>query len=112
MRQMNAEKYITRTSYESISVWDSYKVRNFCIKNEFYTRGDVEDYTKMLHYVDEHHHPEMLDIERVAFDILDHSSQEANDEYCISDIMFLLTGDCITTYYGKTVKTEAEVARA
>lgn len=110
MRTMTSEKLINRTSYTVSKKWDWYTVRDFCIRHEFYTRGDSEAYNTMLTYVDEHD-PETLDIERVAFDILDHSSQEINDTFIIDDIMYLLNKECVCTYFCKVKNTEAEEAR-
>lgn len=108
MRTMTSEKLINRTSYSITRRWDLYTVREFCIRHEFYTRGDIEAYDAMLTYVSDHDQPDEVDIERVAFDILDHSSSKINETFEIIDIMFLLTKECIITYFYKLTDTEEE----
>ena len=111
MRTMTSERLINRTSYSISRRWNLYTVREFCIRHQLYTRGDIEAYDSMLTYVNDHDEPDVIDIERVALDILDHSSSKINETFEIVDIMFLLTKECITTYFTKVMDTEAEMRR-
>lgn len=69
--------------------WHSGLVREFCINNGFYTCGDNDEYSDMLCYV-EGHNPTPENLYIVAKDILEHSDDDANGNFVISDIMMLL----------------------
>jgi len=75
--------------------WSSNSVRSVCIKFDWYTRGDVRAYSKMLDFVEENE-PTALNIYRVAEDILEHTS---DDEETIENIMFVLQKEACNTFF-------------
>ena len=70
-------------------------VRNACIKNNWYTNGDCEDYDSMLSFVNGLKYASTDDLETIATDIKEHS--DTDDE--ISSIMFVLANDCCITIF-------------
>lgn len=80
------------------------KVRQYCIKNGFYTCGDCDEYSQMLNYVRTHAtNPEVSDVKLVATDIYDHSALDRSyDGYTgveiIANIMFGLLNECMTRF--------------
>ncbi|MBR3552510.1 MAG: hypothetical protein IKN72_03870 [Clostridia bacterium] len=73
--------------------WNAEDVRLTCIRNKFYTRGNNQEYAKMLELVDGLlPTPENLYI--VAKDICDHSKDQT-----ISHIMFVLELEDVYTFY-------------
>ena len=75
--------------------WSSSDIRSMCIKNDWYTAGDVKAYSKMLDFVEENE-PTKLNIWKVAKDILEHSSDE--DLY-VEAIMFIIANDVVKTFF-------------
>ena len=71
--------------------WTACDVRAYCIKNDFYTRGDNQSYGAMLEFVDEND-PTDRSVRLVAMDIITHSAKsysffDEGDVECIaSDI--------------------------
>ena len=61
--------------FKFVRRWDSKSVRETCIKFEWYTRGNSDDYDKMLNFVDSHK-PTDRNISKVIEDIFNHSEQE------------------------------------
>ena len=80
------------------------KVRNYCIKNDFYNCGDCEEYAAMLGNVREHEiNPEIADVAAIAEDIYTHSALDASyDGYAgteiIESIIFGLLNECMTRF--------------
>ena len=72
-------------------------VRNMCIRENFYTCGNCEEYNKMLDYVFNHKNPELTDIYNVAKDILEHTDKEL--QQTIENIMFILANDVIRYFH-------------
>ena len=58
--------------------WDSDSVRETCIKFEWYTNGNMCDYSNLLDFVDSHK-PTDKNINLVVEDIFNHSDQEGRD---------------------------------
>ena len=75
--------------------WSSSDIRNMCIKNEWYTAGDIKAYSKMLDFVEDNE-PTKLNIWKVAQDILDHSSE---DDLYVEAIMFIIANDVVKTFF-------------
>lgn len=75
--------------------WDSSDIRNLCIKNDWYTSGDIKAYSMMLDFV-ENNEPTKLNIWKVAKDIMDHSSDQ--DLY-VEAIMFEIANEVVETFY-------------
>lgn len=73
--------------------WSSGDVREACIKNNFYTRGDNESYKKMLDLVDSTE-PTPENLYSVAKDIKEHSEDQS-----ISNVMFCIEKDAVLTFY-------------
>lgn len=74
---------------------DGIKVRSACIRYEWYTAGDCEEYDHMFDFIRNLNTVTTDDLEMVAKDIKEHS----DTEYEISDIMFVLANDCCTTFF-------------
>lgn len=89
----NTKKIEIITNIEVKRMWDSYSVRKACIGNNWYTAGDNEDYTKMLDLVDKLE-PTTENLYTIARDIKEHS-----DDQTISNVMFCLEKDAISTFY-------------
>ena len=58
--------------------WDSKSVREATLKFGWYTRGDNDNYRKMLDFVDSHK-PTDNNISKVVEDIFNHSDQDGRD---------------------------------
>lgn len=82
------------------------KVRQMCIDNNYYTRGDVDAYTKMLdfvyHHLDANNEVQMIE---VAQNIFNHSdiNQKMLEYGCserevLSSIIYNLYNDCTRTF--------------
>lgn len=92
-----------------VRIIDSESVRELCIKNGFYTRGDCRAYDYLLNNLcsDSGYSREVSDsdIEEIARDIVDHSNRNAFENLldnisfldCVRFVMFLLANDCCTT---------------
>lgn len=87
-------------------VIDGIKVRNMCIKYQFYTCGDYKAYDHLLsdlcgysRVVTEN------EIEEIAFDIVDHSAPrvfemitgDTRKTNCIKEVIYLLANECCAT---------------
>lgn len=77
---------------------DSEGVRNFCIYNKLYTRGDNMDYRELLNSIDEIHNCTPQDIINIAKDIAEHSDeQDAKIDLSLENIAFYLCGNVMFT---------------
>ena len=76
-----------------IRSWYGYSVREACIRNELYTRGDNDAYMKMLNLVDETG-PTTKAMYLVAKDIAAHSKDRS-----ITNVMFILERECVVTTF-------------
>ena len=72
--------------------WTMESVRQVCIENGLYTRGNNAEYGRMLGMV-ESSYPSNETIHEVAKDILEHSKEQT-----ITNIMFLLINKAVTTF--------------
>ena len=79
---------VEKTTIETSFSWDMYDVRQICIRYNLYTRGNSEDYDKMLRYVQDHNPNTPIVIYTVAKDIYEHSD---NKDFTIERIMNILT---------------------
>lgn len=52
---------------------DSDQIRSLCIREQYYTNGTNDEYSKLLTYVDDHRELSEESLEWIAQDILDHS---------------------------------------
>ena len=69
-------------------------VRNFCIHNNLYTRGDNEDYSRMLQSLDKLHNCTPQRVIVIAKDIAEHSDQQdAKIDLSLSNIAYYLCED-------------------
>ena len=77
---------------------DSEGVRNFCIHNNLYTRGDNMDYRELLNSIDEIHNCTPQDIINIAKDIAEHSDEEdAKIDLSLGNIAYYLCGNVMFT---------------
>lgn len=94
---------MAKTMIKVERMWDSYDVRNLCVRNRYYTRGDNDEYGRMLLFVS-NHKPTKENIFRVAEDIFNHSNINP-EEYgltkddSIAAIMFDLSRSCVTEHF-------------
>ena len=71
-----------------------YNVITECIKNDWYTKGDCDDYNNILTFAKSLENATTDDLETIATDIKTHSETD----YEIKHIMFVLANDCCTTF--------------
>ena len=76
---------------------NSEDVRQFCIANNLYTRGNNEDYTRMLRNVENNNCTPQLII-AIAKDIAEHSdAQNSKIDLSLGNIAFYLCEDVMLT---------------
>ena len=93
---------MSKTKYNLVTTMSANSVRAFCIKHQFYTRGDCKAYEKMLDYVSNHFDRVTTNIvARVAEDIINHTDMGRLDteDMDIESMMFLLDKECINRFY-------------
>lgn len=77
---------------------NSEDVRQFCIHNNLYTRGDGEDYSKMLALVNKFHNCTPKRIINIAKDIAEHSDQhDAEIDLSLENVICYLCEDIMHT---------------
>lgn len=74
-------------------MWYADRVRQACIRNDLYTRGDNAAYNKMLDFVDGNE-PRMDVMYKVAKDIFEHSKDQT-----ITNVMFILENEAVITTF-------------
>ena len=73
-------------------------VRNFCIHNNLYTRGDSIDYRELLNSIDEIYNCTPQDIVNIAKDIAEHSDeQDAKIDLSLGNIAYYLCRNVMFT---------------
>lgn len=87
-------KKLKMPKVEITKMWSCDRVREMCIRMNFYTCGNNKEYEEMLDYVYEHKTPDDSDIYTVAVDILNHSKDQT-----LGNIMYSLVRDCVHTFY-------------
>lgn len=85
---------------KELKSWDSYGIRDFCIRHEFYTCGDCKAYEKMLAFVDAKE-PTTANLYKVAIDIMDHTDMSRLDTEGmeVTDFMYLINKECVLTFF-------------
>lgn len=77
---------------------DSEDVRQFCIRNNLYTRGNNKDYTSLLNSCDTLHNCTPRRIINIARDIAEHSDeQDSKIDLSLDNIVFYLCEDVMHT---------------
>lgn len=80
---------------------ESDKVRQMCIKYQYYTRGDVTAYSNMLRMADEAE-DSIEAIKQIAIDIYDHSDVQDERDYTpaeyVANIMGEILRECMNLY--------------
>ena len=80
--------------------WSSDDVRTMCIRRNFYTCGDCEDYDMMLHYVRMlPDGPTTRNLYLIALDIWEHSDEEVKCNLEVTDIMYYLETESVHTSF-------------
>ena len=74
--------------------WTASRVRSVCIENSLYSRGDNEEYARMLEQVTVLE-PTYDNIYLIAKDIMEHSSTECD----IASIMYVLEREAVFTLF-------------
>ena len=78
-------------------------VRNTCIKENWYTRGDNEAYNRMFKMCRNPYSVQLL--YSIAKDIYEHSDKEYwegysdNDDECIMQVMWTIRNDCCISFF-------------
>ena len=78
---------------DRIRRWSGNSVREACIRNNLYTRGDNEAYSAMLDRVDRNP-PTTKAMYITAKDIAEHSRDQS-----ITNVMFILERECVITTF-------------
>lgn len=79
-----------------MNTWLCSDVVGFCCCHNYYTRGDVEAYNKMLDYVRANRHPGFGDIKKVAIDIVCHSDGiSIFDDTAVLDMMVAIFNEVV-----------------
>ena len=79
--------------FKEFRTWSNESVREACVNNNFYTRGNNEEYSHMLSWV-ERLYPNTENIQFIAENILEHSEDQT-----LSNIMFVLVNRAVTISY-------------
>ena len=78
-------------------VTNSSRIRGLCIEERWYECGTIEEYNKLLKYVDEHKVLDVDSLEVIAMDIYRHSRNQMDANYTerelISDIKDSILND-------------------
>lgn len=93
---MTTFTHSSQIGYDTVTrkrTWGSSLVREACIRNSLYTRGDNEAYMKLLDYVDDHE-PTTKSLYIAASDINRHSKDQT-----ITNIMFILESEAVLTTF-------------
>lgn len=75
-------------------------VRTFCIHNQLYTDGSVEDYNNLLNGIS-HHKPDFTadEVYQIAKDIVEHSDDvSSNIALTYDNVAFYIANDVMYTY--------------
>lgn len=80
-------------SIDAIRLWSPSKVREACIANQLYTRGDNEDYSLLLEWVGTVS-PTLGNLYLAAEDICEHSTGNS-----ITNVMYILEKEAVVTVY-------------
>lgn len=75
---------------KSKPTWNSSDIRNMCVENGWYTRGDIASYSEMLESV-EAHEPDLAMIFAVANDIYNHSVVDAD----LKNICYVIANEVV-----------------
>ena len=101
MNNVATRKQVMGYKIEETKSWHPERVRECCIENQWYTRGDCQSYDTMLNYVGDNK-PTIENVFTVAKDIYEHSDfdsrYDAEDEV-IEAIMFHLNREAIVVSY-------------
>lgn len=79
--------------FKEFRTWSTESVREACVNNNFYTRGNNEEYSHMLSWV-ERLYPNTENIQYIAENILEHSEDQT-----LSNIMFVLANRAVIISY-------------
>ena len=74
--------------------WNAIRVRRMCIDHDYYTRGDNEDYSHMLNWVDRLY-PNVENMLFIAKDIKAHSDEDIP----VESIMFGLEREAVVVHF-------------
>ena len=80
---------------KEVCKWDSEEIRSLCIRQRYYTRGNIESYSSMLEFVRENE-PTLENMYWVAVDIVDHSDDFMID---VEHVMFLISHEVVGRFY-------------
>ena len=84
-------------TFKERRTWSADRIRTMCINHMRYTRGDNEDYSRMLDFVRENE-PTIENIQRVAADIVKHSDMDCyglDFDECVEGIMFDIANEAV-----------------
>ena len=92
-------------------VTDASRIRSLCINERWYECGTIEEYNKLLNFVDEHKTLDVDSLEVIAMDIYRHSHNKMDKSYTerelISNIKHIILNDaCRFRLLGANVTSE------
>ena len=85
---------------KEVRVLSAQDLRSLCIENNYYTRGDNEEYSNLFEWVGKQHNMTTTKIMQVAQDIFEHSSAKVQSEQDIESIAFNVARVCTTYFIG------------
>lgn len=80
--------------FKEVSKWDMEDIMHLCIERQFYTKGNIQEYSSMLAGV-KAGNPTTESVQAIARDIKEHSDCEES----VLDIMNAIRAKVIRTYY-------------
>lgn len=85
---------------KTTTTWYAEDVREFCIRHNFYTKGDNKAYDKLLSFVWDKK-PTTSNLYKVAQDIMDHTDMGRLDTNGleVTDFMYLINVECVRTFF-------------
>ena len=85
--------------FKEVRILDSEKLRNYCIRNNYYTAGDNEEYSNLLYYQKNNNIENLTtyDVFRLSNDIFEHSDITLCDSYTREDAIRIIMQDIINT---------------
>lgn len=91
--QSGKESFVVVPKIDAIRLWSPSKVREACVANMLYTRGDNEAYSRLLEWVGTVS-PTLNNLYLAAEDICEHSTDNS-----ISNVMYILEKEAVVTVY-------------
>lgn len=82
--------------YKEVRILHSDNLRRLCIKQNWYTKGDNEEYQKLLDFADSLSNVTTDDIIKIAKDIIEHTAIKKYEVIPLEYVCFELIRTCYT----------------